>query len=144
MGGRDGGRAGEEPPGRGDGRRVLRGGSRSLADRDPPARLPAKRHLVRRRTGRIPSPRRPCSRWPRGLTNETNTEGIHAHPRTDPRPPPPPPPGPLTAIWAQLPAERRRRLQRLLAELLARPVTVAAALPRGGRHFHRTALICVP
>ena len=107
--------------------------------RDPPARLPAKRYLVRRRMGRIPSPRRPCSRWPRGLTNETNTEGIHAHPRTDPRPPPSPPPGPLTAIWAQLPTDRRRRLQRLLAELLARPVTVAAALPREGRHDHRTA-----
>jgi hypothetical protein len=40
----------------------------------------------------------------------------------------------LTAIWAQLPPERRRRLQRLLAELLARPVTVAAAQPREGCH----------
>ena len=54
-------------------------------------------------------------------------------------PAPAPPPDPLTAIWAQLPPDRRRRLQRLLAELLARPVTVAAAPPREGRHDHRPA-----
>ena len=46
------------------------------------------------------------------------------------------PPVPLTAIWAQLPPDRRRRLQRLLAELLARPVTTGAAPPREGRHDH--------
>ena len=74
------------------------------------------------------------------MINETNTEGIHAHPRTDPRPPPSSPQSALTAIWAQLPTERRQ-LQRLLAELLARPVsvTVEAAPPREGRHDHRTA-----
>ena len=39
-----------------------------------------------------------------------------------PTPPPPPHRRALTAIWAQLPINRRRRLQRLLAELLARAV----------------------
>ena len=53
-------------------------------------------------------------------------------------PAPASPLGPLTAIWAQLPPDRRRRLQRLLADLLARPVTIAAAPPREGRHDHRT------
>ena len=54
---------------------------------------------------------------------------------------PPPsarPPDPLTAIWAQLPTERRRRLQRLLADLLARPVIIAAAPPREGPHDRAT------
>src|SRR4051794_36174477 len=108
--------------------------------------------------GGLPSSPRPCSRWPHGLTNETTTEAIYAHRRTrsrppppptpapltaicahrrpPPRPPPPPTPPPLTAIWAQLPTHRRRRLQHLLADLLARPVTVAAAPPREGAHDH--------
>ena len=47
------------------------------------------------------------------------------------------PPNPLTAIWTQLPPDRRRRLQRLLAELLARPLDTAAAAPREGSHDHR-------
>ena len=57
---------------------------------------------------------------------------------SDLRPPPPtaPPPNPLTAIWAQLPPDRRRRLQRLLAELLARPLDIDAAAPGEGSHDH--------
>ena len=57
---------------------------------------------------------------------------------SDLRPPPPTasPPDPLTAIWAQLPPDRRRRLQRLLAELLARPLDTDAAAPREGSHDH--------
>ena len=69
---------------------------------------------------------RPATSGPRRqlmLINESNL-----------RPPPPtaPPPDPLTAIWAQLPPDRRRRLQRLLAELLARPVDHRQR-PRRGR-----------
>ena len=54
------------------------------------------------------------------------------------RPPPPTvsPPNPLTAIWTQLPPDRRRRLQRLLAELLARPLDTDAAAPGEGSHDH--------
>ena len=57
------------------------------------------------------------------------------------RVPPRPRPGrrtPLTATWAQLPMERRRRLRRLLADLLARPVISAAAPPREGSHDRAT------
>jgi hypothetical protein len=56
--------------------------------------------------------------------------------------PPPithPVPNRPAAIWAQLPPDRQRRLQQLLAELLARPVLAEAAAPREGRHEHRTA-----
>src|SRR3954470_19607771 len=65
--------------------------------------------------------------------------GDPCSPTNRPTCPPPPPPDPLTTIWARLPTDRRRRLQRLLADLLARPVIVAAALPREGAHDHRTA-----
>jgi hypothetical protein len=56
--------------------------------------------------------------------------------------PPPPrisPPNPLTAIRTQLPPDRRRRLQRLLAELLARPLADGAVAPKEGRHDHHLA-----
>ena len=51
-------------------------------------------------------------------------------------PPTAPPPNPLTAIWTQLPPDRRRRLQRLLAELLARPLDNDAAAPGEASHDH--------
>jgi hypothetical protein len=65
--------------------------------------------------------------------------GNPCSPTNRPTSPPSSPRSALTAIWAQLPTDRRRRLQRLLAELLTRPVTVVAASPREGIHDHRTA-----
>ena len=59
--------------------------------------------------------------------------------RPDPRAPPAPSPRPLTAVWDQLPPDRRQRLQHLLADLLARPVAIGAAQPREGRHDYRPA-----
>ena len=47
-----------------------------------------------------------------------------------------PPPRPPAAVWGRLPPDRRRRLQRLPAGLLARPLTAAAAPPREGRRDH--------
>ena len=46
--------------------------------------------------------------------------------------------GPLDGDLGQLPMERRRRLRRLLADLLARPVIIAAAPPREGPHDRAT------
>jgi hypothetical protein len=42
-------------------------------------------------------------------------------------------------VWTQLPIDRRRRLQRLLADLLARTVATEPALPQEGRHDQRRA-----
>jgi hypothetical protein len=99
------------------------------------------RQLVRRATGPLPSPRRPCSRWPRGATCIGAKEIIHAHQKIRPGTPPPPalPPARLTAVWTQLPPARRQKLQRLLADMLARTVTDGAARPREERHDDRDA-----
>jgi hypothetical protein len=61
--------------GRGD---VVEVGTRPLVDRDPPVRRPPRRQLVRRRRGRLPSPRRPSSHWPHGVTCERAKESTHA------------------------------------------------------------------
>ena len=75
-------------------------------------------------------------RWSHGVTDATATEANHAKRPVPTHPPPPVTPSPPLAIWAQLPTERRRRLQRLLAELLARPVTISADAAREGHHDH--------
>ncbi|OWK35748.1 Mobile element protein [Fimbriiglobus ruber] len=46
----------------------------------------------------------------------------------------PPSLAPPAAIWAQLPPERRRQLQRLLADLLARPILTDVPPLREARH----------
>ena len=68
------------------------------------------------------------------LDQRRTTEATHAQRRirSASPPAPAPPPNPLTAIWAQLPPDRRRRLQRLLAELLARPVDHRRGPAAGG------------
>src|SRR4051794_9171606 len=71
-------------------------------------------------------------------SNSQNYGGTLCSTANPPASPPPTvsPPNPLTAIWTQLPPDRRRRLQRLLAELLARPLDTDAAAPREGNHDH--------
>ncbi len=108
-----------------------------LADREPPARQLLKQSLVRRLIRPLPSPRRPYWRWPHGVTSAVAKEAIHAVRRSHLRAPPPiarPSPTPPAGIWPQLPPARRQRLQRLLAELLSRPVLAEAAPPREGCH----------
>jgi len=71
------------------------------------------------------------------VTSAVAKEATHAARRTHLRAPPPvalPSPTPPAGIWSQLPPARRQRLQRLLAELLSRPVLTEAAPPREGCH----------
>ena len=80
----------QRPRALGGSRDAIAGGTGPLGDRDPPARRPTKRQLVRRRTGQLPSPWTPCWRWPRGATATLRTtEAPHAHQRIHLRPPRP-------------------------------------------------------
>ncbi len=99
---------------------------------DPRSDDPRSDNLLRRRTDRLPSPWRPCSlAWPRGFVSDSDHGGNASCSSMSRSVCPPPfsarPPDPMTAIWSALPMERRRRLQRLLADLLARPVIIGAA-----------------